>query len=285
MKEQDNQQWDIVISPRKNLFRLNLRELWKYRDLILLFVKRDVVSVYKQTVLGPVWFVLQPILMTITFTIVFSVIARLSTNGIPPLLFYMSGIVPWTYFSGCLMKTSNTFIGNIAIFGKVYFPRLTVPISVVISALLSFLIQFSLVVLLMIYYKLNGNNLIQPNINLLLVPVLVIIMALLGLGCGIIVSALTTKYRDLKFLVGFGVQLLMYASPVIFPLSTVEGKLKYILLANPMTPVIEGMRFALFGKGEFNAMHLCYSAGFTLVIVIAGLGLFNKVEKSFTDTV
>ena len=279
------EKWDVRIGPPKGLFRLNIKELWRYRDLIMLFVRRDVVSVYKQTILGPLWFVLQPVLMTITFTIVFSVIAKLSTNQTPPLLFYMSGIIPWTYFSGCLNKTSNTFIGNIAIFGKVYFPRLTVPISVVISSMLSFFIQFILLLLLLAYYLISDNNSVHPNWNLLLLPVYILIMAFLGLGSGIVISAMTTKYRDLKFLVGFGVQLLMYASPVIFPLSTVEGNLKYILLANPMTSVIEGIRYSLFGIGEFNINHLLYSILFTVVIFVIGLVMFNKVEKSFTDTV
>ncbi len=284
----EKKSWDVVIKPKKRLLRFDYKELWRYKDLILLFVRRDFVSVYKQTVLGPLWFIIQPVLMTITFTIVFSLIAKLSTNNLPPVAFYMSGIVPWMYFSGCLLKTSNTFIANIAIFGKVYFPRLTVPISTVISTFISFGIQMMLILLMLLYYTVFSEEYApEPNWYMLFIPVLVVMMALLGLGAGIIISAMTTKYRDLKFLVGFGTQLLMYASTVIFPLSSVDGKLKYIILANPMSSIIEAFRYALFGgaAGEINFWHLGYSFGVILLILFIGIIMFNRVEKSFADTV
>jgi lipopolysaccharide transport system permease protein len=276
--------WSMIIKPKRSLFDVDLAELWRYRDLILLFVKRDFVSKFKQTILGPIWFVIQPLLTTIMFTIVFGNIAGIPTDGIPKVLFYMTGIVGWTYFATCLNDTSQTFIKNASIFGKVYFPRLALPISVVISNLVSFLIQFVFLLCFMAYFMIVGSS-ISPNINMLLLPILVILIAGLGLGFGIIISSLTTKYRDLTHLVTFGVTLWMYATPIIYPLSEIPEKYKLFVLANPMTPIIETFKVALLGVGEVNYFHLLYSFGFTIVVLVVGVLIFNKVEKSFMDTV
>jgi lipopolysaccharide transport system permease protein len=269
----------------ENKLSASLRELWNYRDLILLFVRRDFVSLYKQTILGPIWIVLQPLLTTITYTIIFSRIAGLSTGGVPPVVFYLCGIIPWTFFAECLNKTSNTFITNANIFGKVYFPRLSVPVSIVISNLLSMAIQMMLFFVITILYVLSGNLKLEPGITLLLIPIYIILLATLGLGLGLMVTALTTKYRDLRFLVTFGVQLLMFATPVIYPISSVSGKLKTIIELNPVSPLIEGMRHATLNCGELNPVKLLTSACLIILILFAGIFLFNRVEKDFMDTI
>ena len=277
--------WDLVIQPQKSLFHINYREIWKYKDLILLFVRRDLIAIYKQTILGPLWHIIQPLLTTITFTIIFGRIAKLSTDGLPQVLFYMAGVVTWTYFGESLKKTSGTFIANAGIFGKVYFPRLVMPISVVISNLISFTIQFSFFLCFLAYFYFFTDSQVHPNLFVFLLPFLIVIMAFLGLGFGIIISSMTTKYRDLAFVVGFGVQLFMYASPVIYPLSSVSGKLRYIILANPMTSVIETVRYAFLGVGEYNPLYILYSLSFTIVILFLGILMFNRIEKNFTDTI
>ncbi|WP_161887642.1 ABC transporter permease [Pontibacter russatus] len=282
-KEED-EDWTLVIKPSSSLFDLQLKEVWRYRDLLQMFVRRDFIAVYKQTILGPIWFFLQPIFTTITFTIVFGSIAGLSTNGVPPLLFYMAGIINWNYFSQCLTATSNTFTGNANIFGKVYFPRLITPLSITVSNLLKYGVQFVLFILLLCYY-LFTSNIVQPNMYLLLVPFLIVLMAGLSLGFGMLISAMTTKYRDVKFLLTFGIQLAMYATPVIYPLSTIPEKYKLLILANPMSSIIETFRYAFLGSGEFEWSYLGYSSLFTAVIVFLGIVVFNKVEKSFMDTV
>ncbi|MEY4111378.1 MAG: hypothetical protein RLZZ46_1734 [Bacteroidota bacterium] len=269
----------------ENKLSASLRELWNYRDLILLFVRRDFVSLYKQTILGPIWIVLQPLLTTITYTIIFSRIAGLSTGGVPPVVFYLCGIIPWTFFAECLNKTSNTFITNANIFGKVYFPRLSVPVSIVISNLLSMAIQMILFFVITILYVLSGNLKLEPGITLLMIPIYIILLATLGLGLGLMVTALTTKYRDLRFLVTFGVQLLMFATPVIYPISSVSGKLKTIIELNPVSPLIEGMRHATLNCGELNPVKLLTSACLIILILFAGIFLFNRVEKDFMDTI
>jgi lipopolysaccharide transport system permease protein len=279
-----SENWDLIIQPRKKLLDIDLKALWRYRDLIALFVKRDFVSKYKQTLLGPLWFIIQPALTTLMFALVFSRIARISTDGLPPLLFYMSGTVAWTYFSTCLNSTSNTFITNSNLFGKVYFPRLTVPISIVISTLIQFLIQFALFLVFMVFYWFNGFS-FHLNVSLLLLPVLVFLMAILGLGFGIVISSLTTKYRDLTYLVAFGVQLWMYATPIVYPLSSISEKFRVWILLNPLTPVIETFRYVLLGSGTFNPGQLLYSSAFAFIIVIIGILMFNRVEKTFIDTV
>jgi len=284
MSENSQEEWTLEIKPVSGWFNFHLKDVWRYRDLLMMFVRRDFVAVYKQTILGPFWFFLQPILTTITFTIVFGNIAKISTDGIPPILFYMSGIVSWGYFSECLTRTSSTFVTNANIFGKVYFPRLVSPLSNVISLLMKFGIQLFLFICFLIYYSFNGGN-VNPNWYILLTPVLLLLMAGLGLGFGIIVSSLTTKYRDFSFLVSFGVQLLMYATPVIYPLSALPEKYKWIVLANPMTAIIDTFRYAYLGAGTFNAGNLIYSSIFMVVILSFGIVIFNRVEKTFMDTV
>jgi len=281
-KESEN--WTMIIKPKRSLFDVDLAELWRYRDLIALFVKRDFVSKFKQTILGPLWFIIQPLITTLMFTVVFGNIAGIPTDGIPKMLFYLSGIVGWTYFATCLNDTSQTFIKNASIFGKVYFPRLALPISVVISNLVSFVIQFVFLLCFLAYFMIVGAD-VHPNLNVLLIPVLVLLIAGLGLGFGIIISSLTTKYRDLTHLVSFGVSLWMYATPIIYPLSEIPEKYKLFVLANPMTPIVETFKVALLGVGEVNYYQLLYSFGFTVFVLVVGVLIFNKVEKSFMDTV
>lgn len=276
--------WTLIIRAQRNWLDLRLGELWSYRDLVMLFVWRDFVSVYKQTILGPLWYLVQPLLTTLTFTVIFGNIARLPTDGLPQFLFYMSGTVIWSYFADCLTKTSNTFVNNTNLFGKVYFPRLAVPVSILISNLVTFAIQLGLFVGFMIYFALSGAA-IRPNVWIALAPILVLMMAGLGLGFGIIVSSLTTRYRDLRFLVTFGVQLLMYATPVIYPVSSIPEQFRWLILANPLTPIIEGFRFAFLGAGAFDAGQLLYSFGFTVAVLLIGVLLFNQVERTFMDTV
>ncbi len=280
----ENEDWSLVIRPTSGWFDLHLADLWRYRDLVIMFVRRDFVSLYKQTILGPLWFVIQPLLTTLTFTLIFGNIAQLSTDGLPKILFYMSGITAWNYFSDCLLKTSETFNANANIFGKVYFPRLAVPVSIVISNLIKFGIQLVLFLGFYFYFLAQGSP-IRPTSALLLLPVLILLMGALGLGSGIIVSSLTTRYRDLRFLVQFGTQLLMYSTPVIIPLSTLPEEYRWIMAANPMTPIIETFRYAFLGTGTFSLEMLGYSVISTFVILMIGILLFNRVEKTFMDTV
>lgn len=282
--QKGSSKWDMVIGPQRNLFDLRLRELWHARDLIMLFVRRDFVSVYKQTILGPLWYLIQPLLTTITFTVIFGNIAKLPTDGLPQFLFYMSGTVIWTYFASCLTKTSETFVSNANLFGKVYFPRLAVPISILISNLIAFAIQFAFFLAFMGYFALQGTQL-HPNWWMLLTPVLLLMMAGLGLGFGIIVSSLTTKYRDLRFLVQFGVQLLMYVTPVIYPTSSIPHQFQVLIQFNPMSSVVEAFRYAYLGAGTVNLVQLAYSFGIMLVVIIIGVVMFNRVEATFMDTV
>jgi lipopolysaccharide transport system permease protein len=280
----ENETWTEVIEPRTNLLDLGLKDVWRYRDLVMLFVRRDFVSTYKQTILGPIWFFIQPLLTTLTFIIIFGNVAQLSTDGLPMLAFYLAGVTVWNYFSQTLTATSMVFTTNAAIFGKVYFPRLTMPLSIVISNLIRFAIQFGLFLLAWLYYLLTSNA-IHPNGYIILTPVLIIFMGLLSLGLGMIFSALTTKYRDLAMLLTFGVQLLMYATPVIYPLSSIPEKYKWLILANPMSSIVETFRYGFLGSGTFSWAYLGYSVVVTLVILFIGTITFNKVQKSFTDTV
>ena len=281
--EEDN--WTLILQPQRSLLDLRLGELWRYRDLVLLFVRRDFVSTYKQTVLGPLWYLIQPLLTTVTFTFIFGRIASLPTDGLPQFLFYMSGTVVWSYFAACLVKTSETFVQNAHLFGKVYFPRLAVPVSVLISNLVTFLIQFAMFLAFTVWFAIQGTS-IQPNwLWIGLSPLLVLMMAGLGLGFGVIVSSLTTKYRDLRFLVQFGVQLMMFATPVIYPVSSIPEQYRWIILANPMTPIVEAFRYAYLGAGSVNALQLLYSLGFMLVALFLGSIIFNRVEQTFMDTV
>ncbi len=275
----------MIIEPKAHLLDLNLKEVWRYRDLLLLFVKRDFVAQYKQTILGPLWHVIQPIFTTIMFLVVFRKIANIPTGGIPPVLFYMSGITIWNYFSSCLTTTSNTFVANAGIFGKVYFPRLVIPLSNVLSNIVKFGIQFLLLLIMMAVYSFKGYP-IHFGLNWFWIPVLILMMAGLGLGLGIIISSLTTKYRDLAVLIGFAVQLLMYATPVVYPLSFLKGKSYASWIQwNPLTPIVEAFRYALFGEGTFSGGSLLYSGGCIAIVLFAGLLIFSKVERSFMDTV
>ncbi|MBC7863636.1 MAG: ABC transporter permease [Bacteroidia bacterium] len=277
--------WTLDVKPQSKGIDLNMKELWRYKDLLFLLVKRDFVSVYKQTILGPFWFFVQPIITSLTFTIIFGRIAGLGSDGIPSMLFYLSGLTLWTYFSDCLNKTSGTFISNASIFGKVYFPRLIIPLSVLISNLIKLAIQLVLFLVVWVYYLIT-QDVVHPHYELIIVfPLLVIIMALMGMGIGILISSLTTKYRDLTFLVGFGVQLIMYLSPIIYPMSKVEGKFKLLIMANPITHVIEAFKYIFLGTGSLNWLYLGYSFLFMLVILFIGVFSFGKVEKNFMDTV
>ncbi len=281
----DSEDWTEVISPKRGLFDVKLKELWRYRDLIAIFVRRDFVAIYKQTVLGPLWLFLQPIFTSFVFFFVFTKVARLSTDGVPPILFYMSGITMWTYFSDCFVKTSNVFVSNAHIFGKVYFPRLATPLSIVMSNLLKLGIQLALLMVFIIGFFASGKLTVAPNWTLLLLPLLILLMAFLGLGMGIIFSSLTTKYRDLAFLIQFGIQLLMYSTPVIYPLSSTGGKLRTALMLNPLTGILETFRYSLFGQGVFEPVLLLYCLGFTIVTLFFGVIIFNQVDRSFMDTV
>ncbi len=280
----DHTQYTFVIKPKRSLWDVNLKELWQYRDLLMLLVKRDFISVYKQTILGPIWFFIHPMLTTVTFTIVFGMFAQLPTDGIPTILFYLTGVTFWNYFSSCLTATSNTFITNAAVFGKVYFPRLIVPISIVISNLMKLAIQFLLLIIVWVYYMVVNDS-VHPQSTLIFVPVILLLFALMGLGFGLLFSALTTKYRDLSFLIAFGVQLLMYASAVIFPVSVLSAEKQWMLMLNPLVPLMEAIKYSFLGAGIFSWPYLIYSASFTMITLIIGVLIFNKVEKGFIDTV
>lgn len=283
MKEEN---WDLIIKPKIKWYQVDLQSIWKYKDLLFLLVRRDFVALYKQTVLGPLWFFIQPLITSITFTFIFGRIAKISTDGNPPMLFYMAGITFWTYFSDCLTKTSNTFIANAGVFGKVYFPRLIMPLSVLVSNLIKLGLQLTIFFVFWIYYLNQAGNNINPNWSYMwILPLLVFILAGLGLGFGILISSLTTKYRDLNFLVTFGVQLLMYGSSVVIPVSSMSDKIKSIMLLNPLTSIIEAFRFIFLGTGFFNGLGIFYSFIFMIVLVFCSVIIFNKVEKSFMDTV
>lgn len=279
-------QWTTVIKPKASLFSVDFNELWQYRDLYRMFVKRNIVVCYKQTILGPLWFLVQPIMTTIMFMVVFGGIAKISTDGLPQPLFYLAGICLWTYFAESLNQTSNTFTENANMFGKVYFPRLVVPLATVTSNLVRLGIQMGLFFLVFAYYLIFTDVPICPNLCALLTPVLVLLIAALSLGFGVLFSSLTTKYRDLSFLLSFVVQLWMYASPVIYPLSTVEdSRLKMFMQANPLTSIMETFKFGMLGVGEFSWAALGYTAGFAAFILAIGVIVFNKIQRTFMDTV
>lgn len=282
--EEALKEWDLVIEPQSSLLQLNLKDVWRYRDLLWLLVKRDFVSFYKQTILGPLWFFIQPLFTTIIFTFIFGNLAGLSTDGLPQPLFYMAGITAWNYFADCLTKTSTVFRDNANIFGKVYFPRLIMPLSIVVSNLVRFGVQMLLFFMMLGYYAFTGAA-FAPNAYILLFPILVLQMALLGLGLGLVITALTTKYRDLAFLITFGVQLMMYATTVIYPLSAAPANYKWLIELNPMTGIIEAFRFGFLGQGELTLSSFGYSVAFTLVALVLGVIIFNKTEKTFVDTV
>jgi len=287
MMSKEKEHWDIVIRPDRELFSLDLQEVWRYKDLLAMYVKRDIVTMYKQTILGPLWYVIQPLFTTIMFMFVFGGIAGIPTDGLPQPLFYMAGILCWNYFSECLTKCSETFISNQQIFGKVYFPRLVVPFSITISSLLKMGIQFILFLSIYVFYICNGYS-INVTWYILLLPLLVAMLAGLGLGFGLIISSMTTKYRDLRFLVSFGVQLWMYITPIIYPLSILKNNYPnyvWAIVINPLTSIIETFKIAFLGQGSFNWLYLLYSLVFTIAIMLLGMLTFNKVQRSFMDVI
>ncbi len=286
MSETNSEKWTTEIKPKSSLLSIDFKELWQYRDLYRMFVKRDIVTWYKQTILGPLWFFIQPIMTTIMFMVVFGGIAKISTDGLPQPLFYLAGICLWTYFAESLNQTSKTFIDNANVFGKVYFPRLAVPMATVTSNLIRLAIQMGLFLAVFAYYMIFTDAPVHPNLYLLLTPVLIAILAGLALGFGILFSSLTTKYRDLTFLLSFIVQLWMYATPVIYPLSTIDNpKLKILMSANPLTSIMEAFKYGMLGVGEFNWISLGYSASFAIVLLATGIIVFNRIQKTFMDTV
>jgi lipopolysaccharide transport system permease protein len=276
--------WTTVIKPKDKLLQVDLSEIWHYRDLFSLFVKRDIITQYKQTILGPAWFFIQPALTTLMYMVVFGGIAKIPTDGLPQPLFYLAGIVCWQYFADCLNKTSSTFTANQAIFGKVYFPRLIMPLATVSSNLVRMGIQFLLFIAVYIYFLIMKVD-VAPNIYALLIPVLIFMLAGLALGFGIIISSMTTKYRDLTLLFTFVVQLWMYATPVIYPLSTMSPKMQTIMSLNPVTSIVETFKYGTMGVGTFSWASLAYSFVFMLVLLAVGVVVFNKVQRSFMDTV
>lgn len=279
-----NNIWTEEIKAADSPFSINLKELWRYRDLLLMFVKRDFITFYKQTILGPIWFFIQPIITMVVYVILFGQVAKLSTDGTPKIVFYLSGIVIWNYFSEVLTKTSTVFKDNAVMFGKIYFPRLIMPFSIVVSGLIKFAIQFGLFILVVLYFTFVQRA-IHPNIWILATPFLIFLMALFALGMGMIFSSLTTKYKDLIFLLTFGIQLFMYATPVAYPLSVIPAKYKGILMANPLTGVFECFRYGYLGAGNFEPSTLVLSTVLIIILFIAGVVIFNNVEKSFMDTV
>ncbi len=285
MKKKEN--WDLVIEGKTSLLDISFKDLWRYRDLLLMFVKRDFVSFYKQTILGPLWFFIQPLFTTIVYTFVFGNLAKISTDGLPQQLFYLTGITAWNYFADCLTKTSTVFKDNANIFGKVYFPRLIMPLSIVASNLVRFGVQLILLLIMMGYYYFFSDMSASFHFSkaIFFFPILVLLMAFLGLGMGLIITAVTTKYKDLTFLITFGVQLLMYTTTVIYPLSAAPKTYKKYIELNPMTGIIEAFRYAFLGKGEFTIWSIGYSAIFTLIVLFLGVVIFNKTEKNFVDTI
>ncbi len=285
-KASTQQTWTEVIAPQGNLFDLKLREVWRYKDLLILFVKRDFKAQYKQTIFGPLWHVIQPIFTTLIFFILFKSLAKIPTDGLPPILFYMSSLTIWNYFAACFTSTSNTFVANAGIFGKVYFPRLVLPLSIVLSNMVKFCIQLGLLTAFIAGYSIFSDYQFTPGINLLLIPFIAFMMGILGLGLGIIISSLTTKYRDLSVLIQFGIQLLMYITPVAYPLSFVmQSRFKGLMLFNPLSSMVEGFRYAVFGSGMLSTSLIIYSIIFSVVALFIGIITFNKVERSFMDTV
>ena len=277
-------QWDLTIHPKRHLLDVNLKELWEYRDLLKMFVKRDIVTIYKQTVLGPIWFFIQPIMTMLVYVVVFGNIAKIGTDGIPAPLFYLSGIIMWNYFAESFNKTSTTFMTNAHIFGKVYFPRLIVPVSLVISGLLKFLIQFGLFLAIFAYFYLTRDD-IHPSAWIVSIPYLLLLMAGLSLGFGIIFSSLTTKYRDLTFLISFGVQLAMYATPIIYPMSELSDRMRSVLWWNPISHIVETFKYSFLGAGHASVAGLAYTTVFSIIVLTCGVLIFNRTEQTFMDTV
>lgn len=279
-----NEHPTYYINSKQSLFSLNLHEVWEYRDLLLMLMKRDFITFYKQTILGPLWFIVQPLLTTLIYVVLFGNIAKLSTDGMPQVLFYLSGITIWNYFSESLTKTSTVFTSNAGMFGKVYFPRLIMPLSIVASALMKFAVQFGIFIVVLLYYV-TFTDTVHPNWWILLTPVLILLMAMFALGMGMIFSSMTTKYKDLTFLLAFGTQLFMYVTPVVYPISALPEKFKFLAYFNPLSSIFECFRYAYLGAGSFDLMSLMISAVVIMILLVVGTVIFNKVEKSFMDTV
>jgi lipopolysaccharide transport system permease protein len=285
MKKQNNlDKWDTVISPKRDLIYFNFREIFKYRDLIFLFIKRDFVTFYKQTILGPLWYIIQPLINAIVFTIIFGNLAKIPTEGVPPFIFYLAGNIIWGYFAICLNSTSNTFVRNSDIFGKVYFPRITIPISNIFIGMLQFFVQFIVFVCFLIYFYFSGSS-INIDFTLIFIPLLLFQVAITGLGFGLMISSLTSKYRDLTFVMSFGVQLWMYATPIVYPLSLVSEKYRILFCLNPMTSVVESFRYIFFKESVIKLEYIFISIFISILVLILGMIFFNKTEKSFLDTV
>jgi lipopolysaccharide transport system permease protein len=282
--DNDTGKWDITIASARGRLSIDVKELWRYRDLLSMFVKKDIITVYKQTILGPIWFLLQPVFTTFIYVVIFGNVAKISTGSIPPVLFYLGSVTMWNYFSETLNVTSKTFSENASVFGKVYFPRLILPLSKVVSGLVKLMIQFGLFLVFWLYYLLVKHS-ITPNWYMLSFPLILLVLALLSLSFGIIITSLTTKYRDLTFLIAFGVQLMMYATPVIYPISIASPDKQFWLWLNPLTSLFEAFKFSFLGEGVFSLYWLGYSAAFTMVMLMIGVFIFNKVEKRFIDTV
>ncbi|HOB24279.1 MAG TPA: ABC transporter permease [Kaistella sp.] len=279
-----NEHPTYYINSKQSVFSLNLHEVWEYRDLLLMLMKRDFITFYKQTILGPLWFIVQPLLTTSIYVVLFGNIAKLSTDGMPQVLFYLSGITIWNYFSESLTKTSTVFTSNAGMFGKVYFPRLIMPLSIVASALMKFAVQFGIFIVVLLYYV-TFTDTVHPNWWILLTPVLILLMAMFALGMGMIFSSMTTKYKDLTFLLAFGTQLFMYVTPVVYPISALPEKFKFLAYFNPLSSIFECFRYAYLGAGSFDLMSLMISAVVIMILLVVGTVIFNKVEKSFMDTV
>ena len=279
-----NEHPTYYINSKQSVFSLNLHEVWEYRDLLLMLMKRDFITFYKQTILGPLWFIVQPLLTTLIYVVLFGNIAKLSTDGMPQVLFYLSGITIWNYFSESLTKTSTVFTSNAGMFGKVYFPRLIMPLSIVASALMKFAVQFGIFIVVLLYYV-TFTDTVHPNWWILLTPVLILLMAMFALGMGMIFSSMTTKYKDLTFLLAFGTQLFMYVTPVVYPISALPEKFKFLTYFNPLSSIFECFRYAYLGAGSFDLMSLMISAVVIMILLVVGTVIFNKVEKSFMDTV
>ena len=284
MDSKDTNKWDLYIKPKSGWFNIEIGEIFRYKDLITLFVKRDFVTFYKQTILGPLWYIIQPLFNTLVFTFIFGKVAKIPTDGLPPFLFYLSGTVVWSYFSHCLNETSNTFTTNAEVFGKVYFPRIAVPISVALTAVFQFLIQFAIFLGFLSYFWYKGSN-INPTIYIITLPLIVLHMAILSIGFGMMISALTAKYRDLAFAMSFMIQLWMYLTPIVYPLSQVPEKYRLFILINPMTAVVESFRGAFLGVNSITPQELLFSIFLSIIFFIGGIVIFNRVERTFMDTV
>ncbi len=284
-KEYNKESWDLVIASESKWWSIPFKEMWRYRDLLWILLKRDYKASFRQTILGPLWFFIQPIFTTLMYTVVFNRVAKLGTDGMPPILFYLSGVILWNYFSTSITSTSSAFISNASIFGKVYFPRLIIPVSIVLSNMMKLMVQFSFFLVVFFYYWQQSGSSIQPSWHILLFPLLFLLMGILGLAIGMLISTFTTKYRDFQYLITFGIQLLMYATPIVYPSSMVKGIWHDILVLNPMTGIVEGFRYSFLGTGSFEWGMIGYSFVFSILLLAISVVLFNKVEKKFMDTV